>query len=230
LALVRDFLQVGARVCALDLDAVSLAALPPQESLLALVCNVTDQVAVETAVETCVTAFGCPSVLVNNAGLARNGPLYNFLSRETNEQVTAAWKEVLDVNLNGAFIMARAVVKRMLRSRVKGVIVNISSVCAAGNPGQGAYSASKAGLEAATVAWAAELGPMGVRVAAVAPGYASTETTVHAVAPAMLESIIKRTPLKRLAAPEEIVTAVRFVVASDFFNGRVLAVDGGLRV
>lgn len=80
-------------------------------------------------------------------------------------------------------------------------------------------------------AWAAELGPArGVRVAGVAPGYASTETTMHAVAPAMLDAIVKRTPLKRLATPEEIVAAVRFVMASDFFNGRVLAVDGGLRV
>lgn len=229
LALTRDLIRAGMRVCVLDLEETPLE-ITEEDWGLSLRCDVGDPASVREAVAACVAEYGCPDVLVNNAGLVRNGPLYNFLSRETDEEVEAAWRSVLEVNLNGPFYVTRAVVKHMLRSRVRGVVVNISSVCAAGNPGQGAYSASKAALEAATAAWAAELGPLGIRVAAVAPGYASTETTLQTVAPGVLEGIVKKTPLKRLGTPQEIVKAVRFVIDTDFFSGRVLQIDGGLRI
>lgn len=230
LALARNLTAAGMRVCVLDVDAAALNALAETDCALALPCDVGNPAEVRAALADCAKTLGCPQLLVNNAGLVRNGPLVNLFTQDTEEQQDAAWDNVIRVNLNGAYYMTRAVVRQMLGARLRGVVVNISSICAAGNPGQGAYSASKAGLEAATTAWAAELGPLGIRVGAVAPGYAATETTLNAVSESVLEGITKRTALKRLATPEEIIQAVRFVVECDFFSGRVLAVDGGLRV
>ena len=109
------------------------------------------------------------------------------------------------------------------------MIVNISSISRAGNFGQTSYSAAKAGIDAMTVTWSKELAGYKIRVAAVAPGYTHTEM-VAAVSPAVLEKIVDQVPLHRLGQVTEISGAVRFIVENDFVTGRVLEIDGGLRI
>jgi 3-oxoacyl-[acyl-carrier protein] reductase len=116
----------------------------------------------------------------------------------------------------------------MVASGKRGVVINISSVCARGNPGQAAYSAAKAGMNAMTAALAKELGPMGIRFVAIAPGYFDTASTREHVPPAKLKEIRNAVPLKRLGKLEELSSAVRFVLANEYVNGKVLELDGGL--
>ncbi|MDD5728224.1 MAG: SDR family oxidoreductase, partial [Victivallales bacterium] len=101
--------------------------------------------------------------------------------------------------------------------------------CRAGNFGQSNYSATKAGVDAMTVAWSKELARYGIRCAAIAPGYVNTEM-VAAVNPAVLEKIISQVPLHRLGEMEEIAGTVRFIIENDFVNGKILEIDGGLRL
>jgi 3-oxoacyl-[acyl-carrier protein] reductase len=116
----------------------------------------------------------------------------------------------------------------MMTTRTKGVIVNISSVSAGGNPGQSAYAAAKAGVNALTAVWAKELGPLGIRVVAIAPGFTETDSTRAAMSETALQETIKRVPMRRLGKPEEIADGVLFAIKNDFCNGKVLALDGGL--
>jgi 3-oxoacyl-[acyl-carrier protein] reductase len=140
----------------------------------------------------------------------------------------AMWNRVLAADLSSVFLMTLCVVEKMITARTKGVIVNISSVSAAGNAGQSAYSAAKAGVNALTAVWAKELSLMGIRVVAVAPGFTETESTRQALSEAVLRETVKKVPLKRLGRPEEIADGVLSVIKNDFFNGKVFELDGGL--
>jgi 3-oxoacyl-[acyl-carrier protein] reductase len=140
------------------------------------------------------------------------------------------WRQVLGANLDSVFFMTVCVVAQMIAERRKGVIVNISSVAAAGNAGQTAYSAAKAGVNAMTATWAKELGPLGVRVVAVAPGFMDTPSTRAALSDSLLKEVERRAPLRRLGRPEEVAQAVVSAIENDFFHGKVLELDGGLIV
>ena len=124
--------------------------------------------------------------------------------------------------------MSSHVVERMVRSRTRGLIVNISSVMAAGNPGQSAYSAAKAGVEALAVTWARELGGFGIRAVAIAPGFIDTPSTRQGLSPERLEDWVRKTPLRRLGTVEEVARAVVYAAENDFVTGTVLEVAGGL--
>jgi 3-oxoacyl-[acyl-carrier protein] reductase len=126
------------------------------------------------------------------------------------------------------FYVTGCVVQQMLATRTSGVVVNISSVAASGNAGQSAYSAAKAGVNALTSTWAKELGPMGIRFAAVAPGFTQTEAMQRGLSEAMLKETIRKVPLRRLGTPDEIAQGVIAVIENDFFNGKVFELDGGL--
>jgi 3-oxoacyl-[acyl-carrier protein] reductase len=140
---------------------------------------------------------------------------------------SAQWKSVIDTNLTGAYVMAREVVTLMLENGVNpGLVVNISSITGAGNPGQGNYAAAKAGLDAATRTWALELAQHGIRVGGIAPGLIDTPMAAGLAAAARTE-MIADVPLGRMGRPEEIWAALRFIVECDFFTGRVVLVDGG---
>src|SRR5262249_35151976 len=131
------------------------------------------------------------------------------------------------VNLTGSFLMVREVAGRLVaRGAAQGVIVNLSSIARAGNPGQSNYAASKAGLDAAMRTWALELAPHRIRVANIAPAVAST-AFLHRTAPAARAELLDATPLGRAALPEEIWLAVRFIIENDYFTGRTVEVDGG---
>lgn len=139
------------------------------------------------------------------------------------------WQSVIDVNLTGVFLCAREAAEQMIKSGHGGVIVNISSISRAGNVGQSNYSAAKAGVDALTVVWARELARFGIRVGAIAPGFTRT-SILDSMRPDMLEKLLAPVPLRRLAQASEIAQATRFIFQNDYFTGRTLELDGGLRL
>jgi 3-oxoacyl-[acyl-carrier protein] reductase len=138
------------------------------------------------------------------------------------------WDAVLSSCLSSAFYVTACTAPQMVRCGKKGVIINISSICSRGNAGQAAYSAAKGGLNSLTMALAKELGPMGIRVVAVAPGYFDTTSTRKHVPVAKLEEITRSIPLKRLGKVDEVASAVRFILANHYVNGTIIELDGGL--
>lgn len=160
------------------------------------------------------------SILVNNAGITRDGMLHKMNPED--------WNAVIDTNLNSCFNMSRAVINQM-RSKEFGRIVNISSVNAqAGQAGQTNYSAAKAGIIGFTKALARESAAKGITVNAIAPGYIMTDM-VSKVSQDVLDKIISMIPIKRLGQSHEIARAVAFLVAEEagFITGETLAVNGG---
>jgi 3-oxoacyl-[acyl-carrier protein] reductase len=168
-----------------------------------------------------VVEAGEPDVLVNNAGLTRDG----LLPRMPDED----WRDVIETNLSSVFYTCRAAVRPMMKRRA-GAIVNISSVVGLhGNPGQTNYAASKAGIIGLTKALARELGSRGVRANVIAPGYITSRLTDE-ISEEMRSLMLQNTPLGRLGDPEDVAGAVRFLCSDDakFITGEVLLVDGGL--
>ncbi len=161
------------------------------------------------------------AILVNNAGLTRDG----VLARMTD----ADWRDVIETNLSSVFYTCRAASRGMMKRRA-GAIVNISSIVGVrGNWGQTNYSASKAGIIGFTKSLARELGSRGVRANVVAPGYVKTRLTDELPEEAR-EAMLGNTPLGRLGDPEDVAGAVRFLCSDEasFITGEVLLVDGGL--
>jgi 3-oxoacyl-[acyl-carrier protein] reductase len=180
------------------------------------------------AIEKYHSKFGSADVLINNAGILYSAPLIKITPSGILKHDVSSWNKVLETNLSSVFYLTSCVVEKMILTRTKGVIVNISSVSASGNAGQSAYSAAKAGVNALTATWAKELGSMGIRVVAVAPGFMETDSTKEALSDSVLQEIIKKVPLRRLGKPEEIARGVISVIENDFFNGKIYELDGGL--
>ncbi len=141
----------------------------------------------------------------------------------------AQWQSVIDVNLTGVFLCTREVAAKMIELQNEGAIINISSVSRAGNIGQANYSAAKAAVAADTVVWARELARYGIRVAGVAPGFIETEM-VASMKPEALQRMTDVIPLKRLGKPKEIAHAIAFLLENEYFTGRILELDGGVRL
>jgi 3-oxoacyl-[acyl-carrier protein] reductase len=139
------------------------------------------------------------------------------------------WQAVIDVNLTGVFLCGREAAERMVGLGNGGVIINISSISRHGNVGQSNYTAAKAGVASLAVVWARELARYGIRVGAIAPGFTHT-SILEAMKPEILEKMIAPVPLGRLGEPAEIAHAARFIFENDFFTGRVIDLDGGLRL
>ena len=203
----------------LDDTAAKVKALGRRAESYAM--DVANGAAVGEAVAKVLADFGRIDVLVNNAGITRD----TLLMRMSEED----WDAVLDVNLKGAFLVTKAVVKPMMKQR-SGAIVNIASVVGImGNPGQANYTASKAGLIALTKTTAKELGSRNVRVNAVAPGFIRTAMTDKLPEP-VKEAMLKMVPLGRWGEPEDVAKAVAFLAsdAAAYVNGQTLAVCGGM--
>lgn len=221
----------GARLGVLDLDADALEELANERpGVRCLVCDVSDPVQVDRAVDEFCRRFSTVDLLINNAGTIYSSPLIGLQEGRLRAHEIEAWDRVVAANLSGVFYVTRAVVQRMAAARTRGVIVNVSSVCASGNPGQSAYSAAKAGVNALTAVWAAELAPFRIRVAGIAPGYTETDTTIRSMSPAKLQEWKGRVPLRRLGKVDEIAQGILYLVKSDFFHGKTLQLDGGLRL
>lgn len=187
----------------------------------AIKADVTDFKSVSDAVNKVYEKFGKIDVLINNAGITRDG----FLSKMDLED----WNKVIAVNLTGVFNTTKAVVPYMLE-RGEGNIISISSVVGVyGNIGQTNYAASKAGIIGMTKTWAKELGRKGIRANAVAPGFIKTEMTAK-VPEKVINIMIEKTPLGRMGEPEDVANLLLFLSSdeSSFINGQVIGVDGGL--
>ncbi|MDQ0190865.1 3-oxoacyl-[acyl-carrier protein] reductase [Alicyclobacillus cycloheptanicus] len=172
-------------------------------------------------VESALAAFGRVDVVVNNAGITRDGLLMRMKDED--------WNAVLDTNLKGAFHMIRASARQMMKQRY-GRIINISSVVGLiGNAGQANYAAAKSGLIGLTKSAARELASRNITVNAVAPGYIMTDMT-SALPESVLEKIQTQIPLGRVGVPAQVAHAVKFLASdlADYITGQVLNVDGGM--
>ena len=234
-ALAAYFAGKAANLALLDMnegDLQETAALCTLEGVTACcyVANAAQENEVIKTLDAIVGDFGRLDGLVNNAGIVRDAMLVKVKDGEiTGKMSLAQWQAVIDVNLTGVFLCAREAAERMIRLKSPGVIVNISSISRAGNAGQTNYSAAKAGVVAMTVTWAKELARHQIRVGAVAPGFIRTPM-VAGMKPEALAKVTAPVPLGRLGEAAEIAQAVGFIFESEFFTGRCLELDGGLRL
>ena len=232
--LATYFAGKGANLALLDTnsdDVEATAKLCARERVMArgYVANVVDEGEIGATFSQIVSDFGRLDGLINNAGIVRDAMLVKVRDGQVIGKMTLAqWQAVVDVNLTGVFLCAREAAEHMIKLNSGGVIVNISSISRAGNVGQTNYSAAKAGVAAMTVVWAKELARHGIRVGAVAPGFTRTPM-LEAMRPEILMKVIAPVALGRLAEAAEISHAVSFVFENDFFTGRCLEIDGGLR-
>ena len=227
--LVEQLSHQVERVAVMEINPAAcnelVAALP---HVTAYVCDVSDPASVQKAIAQIYADGINVNVLVNNAGLIYSAPLVNCLSKQDRIHSLEMWHKTLGVNLHGVFYVTGQVVDRMLATRTKGVVINISSIAAQGNAGQSAYAAAKAGVNALTKTWAKELGCLGLRFAAIAPGFLDTPSTHEALSQTLINKLKQQIPLQRLGKPEHIYQAVKFLIENDYCNGDILDVNGGL--
>ncbi|MEH6825743.1 MAG: SDR family oxidoreductase [Motiliproteus sp.] len=196
----------------------------------AYVANVTNEAEVEATFAKIVAECGAIDALINNAGITRDGMFIKAKDGEIVKRMSlSSWQQVIDVNLTGVFLCGREAATKMIEAGKPGAIINISSISRAGNMGQSNYSAAKAAIVALTVTWAKELARFGIRTGAIAPGFIGTEM-VMSMKPEALDKLANMIPAKRLGTPDEIASAVSFILENDYFNGRVIEVDGALRL
>lgn len=223
-----DLAEKGAKVLAADINEDALSDLQGQPNVLARTVDVSDERSVEELFGVAASEWGGLDGLVNNAGITRDGLLVKLKNGELRTLPLEDFRRVVEVNLIGVFLCGREAAALMAQGG-GGVIVNISSVSRAGNFGQTNYSAAKAGVDAMTVTWSKELARYNIRCAAVAPGFIDTEM-VQTMPERARSAITEQVPLKRLGTPAEIAQTVRFIVENDFVNGKIVEVDGGLRL
>jgi 3-oxoacyl-[acyl-carrier protein] reductase len=234
-ALAEDLAAVGADLALIDLRLEDLeAALAACKShgveARGYAAHVAGEDEVISTFDRIVADFGRFDGLVNNAGIVRDALLIKSKQGAiTSKMSLTQWQAVIDVNLTGVFLCGREAAERMVKLGNGGVIVNISSISRLGNVGQSNYTAAKAGVAAMSVVWARELARYGIRVGAVAPGFTHT-AILDSMRPELLEKMVAPVPVGRLGQPAEIAHAVRFIFENEFFTGRVLEVDGGLRL
>jgi 3-oxoacyl-[acyl-carrier protein] reductase len=234
-ALAVRFAGQGANIALLDLNAGDLAAAAAQCAALgvraqAYTADVSREADVAAALDAVVRDFGSLDVIVNNAGIVKDALLIKVKDGEVVGKMSLEqWRAVIDVNLTGVFLCAREAAERMIKLAKGGVIINISSISRHGNAGQSNYSAAKSGVASMAVVWAKELARYGIRVGSIAPGFTHTDI-LASMKPEVLEKVIAPVPLKRLGQPDEIAHAAQFIIENDFFTGRCIDLDGGLRL
>lgn len=232
-AFALELAREGALVTAGDTNAAGLRKLAadaeglPGQIFVAKL-DITDEESVSGFIATAAERMEGLNVLINSAGIARDGLLVSQgEDGELKRLPLAQWRKVVDVNLTGQFLMARELAAHVIQNGVRdAVIVNLSSIARAGNPGQSNYSASKAGLDACTRTWSLELARYGIRVGGVAPGVTETGF-LEGFSEEALARLKAGIPLGRLGRPEDVWRAVRFILEDDFFTGRTVEIDGG---
>jgi 3-oxoacyl-[acyl-carrier protein] reductase len=226
--------EAGAAVAVVDRDEAGAEEIVKQLldkgiPAIALGCDITDEREVEQAVRRVSAELGGPDILVNNAGVLRD----NLLHKTSVDD----WDTVMTVHLRGAFLCCRAVAAHMTTNGY-GRIVNVSSVSALGNRGQANYSAAKAGIQGLTRTLAIELGPKGVTVNAIGPGFIKTEMTaataerIGVSAEELQRRSAEITPVRRVGEPADVAELIAFLASdrSSFITGQTIYVDGGRRL
>lgn len=232
---IGQFIALGlldkvAKVIIFEQDEKLIGDLPQHERLVSYKCDITQPAIVEKAVREVFEKYGGVNVCINNAGVIHSEPLVNILSKEDKRHSISNWQRVIDINLNAVFYVTANVVEQMVLKKERGVIINISSISAQGNIGQSAYAASKAAVEALSKTWSKELGMFKIRSVAVAPGFFDTPSTRKSLSEHILAKWQKAVPLGRLGELEELLGAIEFVIQNDYFNGKILPLDGGLTI
>ena len=174
--------------------------------------------------------FGEIDVLVNNAAILDDCLLVSIFGGKVTKHPIDRWNNTIETNLTSYFVFTREVTEKMILKRTKGLILNISSISSSGNSGQSSYSASKAAINALTVTWSQELSRFGIRVAGISPGMTDTAMPRTSMNDSMLKEWIEKTPINRMATPEEIAHSAKYIIENEFFCGRILEIDGGLRM
>ncbi|MCG9699017.1 SDR family oxidoreductase [Vibrio natriegens] len=193
------------------------------------VTNVTNEQQVCAAFEQIEADFKQLNGVINNAGIMRDGMFIKVKDGQITPMSLEQFQSVMDVNVTGTFLCGREASKVMLNTDSKGVLINISSVARAGNIGQTNYSASKAAVATMATVWAKELGRFGIRSVAIAPGVIKTAMTDQ-IKPEAMDRLIKMIPVGRLGLADEISATVKYALTNEFVTGRVLEVDGGMRM
>ncbi|MBB3038476.1 SDR family oxidoreductase [Hoyosella altamirensis] len=230
-AVAQRLAKDGLAVAVVDLDEKSCestvtAITSGGGRAIAVGADVSDEVAVQQAVERIAAELGSPTVLVNNAGILRDNLLFKM--------TVSDWDAVMSVHLRGAFLMTKAAQKHMVDAGF-GRVVNLSSTSALGNRGQANYSAAKAGMQGFTKTLAIELGKFGVTANAIAPGFIATEMTAATAARVGMDFdefkklSAKEIPVGRVGVPDDIAHTASFLVSegAGFVSGQVIYVAGG---
>lgn len=234
-ATAQRFAQEGAKLVIADLDEAGLAETSQHitgagGTVTTLIANVTLRDDVKRMVDTATSTYGGLHILINNAGITRDGLTTRIKNGETLHLAEEQWDAVLDVNLKGTWLCSQAAAVPMIEQNY-GRIVNTSSIAALGNIGQANYAASKAGIIGLTKTLALEWARYNIAVNCVTPGGVNTRMT-ETIPEKIITSLRENIPLKRFAEPEEIA-AVHVFLSSDeasYITGQVIFVDGGVSV
>ena len=224
--IVMRFAEEGAKIIVNDVNEDDAKNVVDQVKAkggqaVAVIGSVSDRATVQKMVDTAVKEFGTLDIIVNNAGITQDARLVKMTD--------AQFDQVIAVNLKGVFECAQAVA-RIMTTQKSGVIINASSVVGVyGNYGQTNYAATKSGVIGFTKTWARELGPQGIRVVAVCPGFVETGILKSIPGP-VLQKMVDKVPLGRLGKPEEIASVYAFLASDDasYINGAVIEVSGGI--
>ena len=233
-AMATSLAAKGARLALVDLNdenlAKSVAACEKAGGeARAYNVNISEETAVVDLFGQIIRDFGALDGLINNAGILKDGLLVKAKDGKVSKLPLPDWQAVIDVNLTGVFLCGREAAAKMVEQNQGGCILNISSISKAGNIGQSNYAAAKAGVAALTVTWGRELARYGIRCAAIAPGVFKTDmvNNLREDALARLESNI---PLNRVGLVEEIGHTAIYIFENEFLTGRIIELDGGMRL
>ncbi len=225
-AIAESFAEKGAKVIILDLfqkdvDEAVKKIKDKDFQAFGYTANVTDSEAIGTIFKEIIKEFGTINILINNAGITRDGLLMKMKEED--------WDAVINVNLKGTFICTQKVCRYMMKQRA-GVILNIASVIGImGNAGQANYAASKGGIIALTKSSAREFASRNIRVNAIAPGFIETEMTAH-LPKEVVDRYLQAIPLQRMGNPKNVADLCLFLASdeADYITGQTIDVDGGL--
>ena len=228
--IAQSFLETNSFVIGIDIKKTPPLNIRNHKNFVFSSCDLTDPYKTEVNINSLFTKHGSANVLINNVGLIYNSPIIQFIDGKLTNHNYEDWSKVLSTSLNSAFYVTTNCINHMIKNRIRGVVINISSISAKGNIGQSAYSAAKGGMNSMTIAQAKELGPLGIRVGAISPGFIDTPSTHNAMKKETLNKIKSNIPLKRLGTLAELYHAIEFIIENQYFTGSVLELDGGLSI
>ncbi|WP_281556641.1 SDR family NAD(P)-dependent oxidoreductase [Thalassomonas sp. RHCl1] len=217
--LTQYYLTRGAEVISLDMAVEPLQELKQAYSgLTCIPCDITQSKEISAAFAQIERQFGYADVLINNASITHNEPLFCFFRQGDRKHHLDAWQSVLDINLTAPFVISGYFVELLAAKSNPGVIVNISSAFPSqgGKGGQSAYAASKAGLHALSKSWSRELRPLGIRVVSIAPD------DINFIVDEAKNSVTKETALRTLAGKEAVLDLVNLAINHELMNGKVI--------
>lgn len=234
-AMALHLAEKGASLALIDMNQEALEVTQAECRVFGVkaesyVANIAVEAEVEALFANIAAQMGRLDGLINNAGIIRDSLLLKSKDGILESKLSLAdWNNVINVNLTGVFLCGREAAIQMVKLGNGGCIINISSISRAGNMGQSNYSAAKAGVAALATTWAKELARYGIRAAAIAPGFIATDMTAS-MKPEVIAKIESGIPAKRMGQPLEIAQTAAFILENDYISGRVIEVDGALRL